>query len=220
MIHQVAPDHSASIGYALVRLALVFRHQQQPRCLDRVGGNDIYPGPDASPLSGLRSGLVLVPDIVDLTDGADGAFLDNDLAEGRFEAGDKPVALTDIRVPIFAVGTERDHVAPWRSTYKIHLLTDTDVTYLLTTGGHNVGIVSEPDGRARSFRVMTKNADHYVDPATWLVQASQKQGSWWPQWVAWLSARSGEATAPPSIGAVAAGLAPLGDAPGTYVLQE
>src|SRR5262249_29530655 len=104
-------------------------------------------------------------------------FLDNDLAEGRFEAGDKPVALTDIRVPIFAVGTERDHVAPWRSTYKIHLLTDTEVTYLLTTGGHNVGIVSEPDGRARSFRVMTKNAsDHYVDPATWLVQAARKTG--------------------------------------------
>ena len=125
-------------------------------------------------------------------------FLDNDLAEGRFEAGDKPVALTDIRVPIFAVGTERDHVAPWRSTYKIHLLTDTEVTYLLTTGGHNVGIVSEPNGRGRSFRVMTKNAsDRYVDPATWLVQA-KKQGSWWPEWAASLKARSGEPIVPPN----------------------
>jgi polyhydroxyalkanoate synthase len=70
-------------------------------------------------------------------------FLDNDLAEGRFVAGGEPVTLTDIRVPIFAVGTERDHVAPWRSTYKINRQTETDVTYLLTTGGHNVGIVSE-----------------------------------------------------------------------------
>ena len=148
-------------------------------------------------------------------------FLDNDLAEGRFEAGNKPAALTDIRVPIFAVGTERDHVAPWRSTYKIHLLTDTEVTYLLTTGGHNVGIVSEPNGRGRSFRVMTKNAsDRYVDPATWLVQAARKQGSWWPEWAAWLNACSGEPALPPGIGAVAAGLAPLGDAPGSYVLQE
>ena len=148
-------------------------------------------------------------------------FLDNDLAEGRFEAGNKPAALTDIRVPIFAVGTERDHIAPWRSTYKIHLLTDTEVTYLLTTGGHNVGIVSEPNGRGRSFRVMTKNAsDRYVDPATWLVQAARKQGSWWPEWAAWLNACSGEPVLPPGIGAVAAGLAPLGDAPGSYVLQE
>ena len=72
-------------------------------------------------------------------------FLDNDLEEGRFEAGGKPISLADLRVPIFAVGTERDHVAPWRSTYKINLEVEADVTYLLTGGGHNAGIVSEPD---------------------------------------------------------------------------
>ena len=147
-------------------------------------------------------------------------FLDDDLAEGRFEAGGKPVALTDIRVPIFAVGTERDHVAPWRSTHKIHLLTDTEVTYLLTTGGHNVGIVSGPDGRNRSYQVMTKSAsEKYVDPETWVAQVPRKQGSWWPEWAAWLNTRSGEPSAPPTLGAVAACYA-TGDAPGTYVLQE
>lgn len=87
--------------------------------------------------------------------------------------------------------------------------------------GHNVGIVSEPDGQGRSFRVMAKKAsDHYVDRATWLIQASQKQGSWWPEWAAWLDTRSGEPIAPPSIGAVDEGPAPLGDAPGNYVFQE
>src|SRR5215470_1903701 len=54
-------------------------------------------------------------------------FLDNDLAEGRFMAGGHPVALSDIRLPILAVGTVQDHVAPWRSTHKIHLLTDAEV---------------------------------------------------------------------------------------------
>ena len=147
-------------------------------------------------------------------------FLDNDLAEGRFNAAGKPVALTDIRAPIFAVGTERDHVAPWRSTYKIQLLTDTEVTYLLTSGGHNAGIVSEPGRDGRNFQWMTKNTDeHYVDSETWLALAPRKDGSWWPEWVAWLNARSGDPVAPPVMGA-AAGYSPLGDAPGTYVLQE
>jgi polyhydroxyalkanoate synthase len=148
-------------------------------------------------------------------------FLDNDLAEGRLIVADKPIALTDIRAPIFMVGTVRDHVAPWRSTYKINLLTDTDVTYLLTTGGHNAGIVSEPGHRHRSFQVMTrKSNDRYVNPDTYLAEAPHKDGSWWPEWTVWLSQHSGQLVAPPPIDAAAMGYAPHGDAPGTYVLQK
>jgi polyhydroxyalkanoate synthase len=147
-------------------------------------------------------------------------FLNNDLAEGRYKVADKPIALADIHAPIFAVGTVRDHVAPWRSTYKINLLTDTDVTYLLTIGGHNAGIVSEPGHDGRAFQLMTKLADaHYVDPETYLAEAPRKDGSWWPDWVAWLNARSGAPVDPPAIGAAAADYAPRYDAPGFYVLQ-
>jgi polyhydroxyalkanoate synthase len=131
------------------------------------------------------------------------------------------VALSDIRIPVFAVGTLRDHVAPWRSTYKVNLQMDTDVTYLLTEGGHNAGIVSEPGHDGRSFRVMTKRAgDRYHDPDTYLESAPRKEGSWWPELAAWLNERSGTPVSPPAMGAADAGYAPLGDAPGTYVLQN
>ena len=148
-------------------------------------------------------------------------FLNNDLAEGRYTVAGKPIALTDIRAPIFAVGAGRDHVAPWQSTYKINLLTDTDVTYLLTTGGHNAGIVSEPGHDGHSFQIMTKTSDdRYVDPESYLAKAPRKDGSWWPEWTAWLATHSGVPTEPPSMGATAADYAPRCDAPGTYVLQQ
>jgi polyhydroxyalkanoate synthase subunit PhaC len=124
-------------------------------------------------------------------------------------------------VPVFAVGTERDHVAPWRSTYKINLQTETEVTYLLTVGGHNAGIVSEPGHPGRSFRIGIKRADQrYLAPDRFLADAERKDGSWWPQWIAWLGDRSGAPTALPPMGAQQAGYPPLADAPGAYVLMQ
>jgi len=148
-------------------------------------------------------------------------FLNNDLAEGRYLVKDKPVSLTDIRVPIFAVSTERDHVAPWRSVYKIHLLADTEVTFVLTSGGHNAGIVSEPGHPGRIYRIGTRNErDAYIDPERWVAVTEPHDGSWWEAWETWLSERSGVKSAPPRMGAAKKGYAPLDDAPGLYVLQE
>jgi polyhydroxyalkanoate synthase subunit PhaC len=148
-------------------------------------------------------------------------FLDNDLAEGRFEADGRTIPLADVRTQIFAVGTERDHVAPWRSTYKIFLQVESDVTYLLTAGGHNTGIVSEPGHHGRAFRVATRRlADHYIDPDSYCANAPAKQGSWWPEWVGWLTDRSGPPRRTPAMGAPQSGYPPLGDAPGLYVLED
>ncbi|MFZ0208357.1 MAG: poly-beta-hydroxybutyrate polymerase, partial [Roseiarcus sp.] len=114
-------------------------------------------------------------------------ILENQLAEGRFLADGRPVALNDIRIPIFAVGTERDHVAPWRYTFKIHLLTDAEVAYVLRSGGHNAGIVSEPGHPGRSFRLRVKAPeDRYLDPDGWLEATERMNGSWWPAWADWL----------------------------------
>jgi poly[(R)-3-hydroxyalkanoate] polymerase subunit PhaC len=145
-------------------------------------------------------------------------FLDNDLAAGRYVVDGSPVALADIRIPLFAVGTEQDHVSPWQSVYKLNLLTDTEVTFLLTSGGHNAGIVSEPGHPNRHYRVACKRAaGRFRDPDTWMRTTDLHEGSWWPEWLAWLDAHSSAPVAPPKMGAPAAGYAPLEDAPGSYV---
>ena len=144
-----------------------------------------------------------------------GLFLDNDLAAGRYLVDGRPIALTDIAQPIFAVGTTEDHVAPWRSVYKIHLLTDVDVTFVLTSGGHNAGIISEPGHPRRQYRMATKRADEkYQDPDGWTAMHAPVPGSWWQALAGWLDQHSGAFQAPPAAGAPAEGYAPLMDAPG------
>jgi polyhydroxyalkanoate synthase len=145
-------------------------------------------------------------------------FLNNDLAEGRYLVEGKPIALSDIHTPMFVVGTVRDHVAPWKSTYKIHYQVDADVTFLLTSGGHNAGIVAPPGDEGHSYQVKNK-PEHaaYVGPDEWLKAAPRSEGSWWPEWTRWLSARSGEPGDPPRIGVGPADGDSLPDAPGDYV---
>ena len=149
-------------------------------------------------------------------------FLENQLSVGQYMVEGRPVSITDIRVPLFAVGTEMDHVAPWRSVYKIHLLSDAEeVTFVLTSGGHNAGIVSEPGHPRRRFRIRRwREREGYVDPDTWYQQTPVEQGSWWPAWQRWLVTHSGDLEPPPAMGATEAGYRALANAPGSYVFQS
>jgi polyhydroxyalkanoate synthase len=129
------------------------------------------------------------------------------------------VALRDIHQPFFVVSTEKDHIAPWRSVYKLHLFTNSDITFVLTSGGHNAGIVSEPGHPHRHYRIATRYDDApYQSPDEWVPTAEVKEGSWWLEWEAWLTAQSsGDSVSPPAMGAPDADLPVLEAAPGTYV---
>jgi polyhydroxyalkanoate synthase len=151
-----------------------------------------------------------------------GLFLENRLTAGRYAVEGRVIALKDIRAPAFVVGTETDHIAPWRSVYKVHLFTDNELTFVLTNGGHNAGIVSEPGHEGRHYHVATRQRGaRYVDSDTWFAAAAPKEGSWWPEWTGWLASHSAaEHVAPRAMGAPAHGLAPLAPAPGLYVHQH
>jgi polyhydroxyalkanoate synthase subunit PhaC len=143
-------------------------------------------------------------------------FLHNDLFAGRYRVGGKPIALTDIELPIFAVATMTDHVSPWRSVHRIHLLSNCDVAFVLTSGGHNAGIVSEPGHAGRHFYSLERHrGDCYIDADSWLAAARGQDGSWWPAWSTWLARQAQGARVP----ARATGPS-LGSAPGQYVLER
>lgn len=147
-------------------------------------------------------------------------FLDNDLAEGRYRVRGKPVTLTDIRIPLFVVGAEQDHVAPWQSVYKIHLLADTRITFLLTSGGHNAGIISEPGHTHRHYRIATKSETQiYHSPEEWYAENDPQPDSWWPAWQQWLLAQSSGEESLPQMGKPDSACQVIEDAPGQYVLQ-
>jgi polyhydroxyalkanoate synthase len=143
-------------------------------------------------------------------------YLDNELATGRFPVNGKPVQLTDIRIPTFIVGTETDHVAPWKSVYKINgLIRSDDCTFLLTSGGHNAGIISGAVHPKRKHRVRRRTlADPLPCAEDWIATTEVQTGSWWPTWERWLADRSGQRGPAPAMGKA------LYDAPGEYVLTK
>jgi len=152
-----------------------------------------------------------------------GLYLNNDLSHDRFKVEGEVIHLSDIRVPMFVVGTETDHVAPWQSVFKADRCTDSsEFTFLLTSGGHNAGIISGPAHPKRRHRVRTRrHGEPRLTAEEWMQTTGVTQGSWWPTWGQWLAAHSeGGRVAPPPMGAPDKGYVPADAAPGEYVRQR
>ncbi len=148
-------------------------------------------------------------------------FLNNSLSESRYSVRGEPVTLFNIQTPLFSVATQADHVAPWTSVYKIHYLTPAEITFVLTSGGHNAGIINSPGRKDRSFQVLTRPyAGHYISPQRWQQQAPRFAGSWWDTWSTWLAEHSGAPIPPPRWACTSPGQPPLTDAPGLYVHEK
>ena len=146
-------------------------------------------------------------------------FQRNELAEGRFSVDDRPIALNDIRAPLFVLGTETDHIAPWRSVHKLHVLNDAELTFVLTSGGHNAGVVSPPGHPNRHYRMLRRDpGGHYFGPDEWFSRAELREGSWWPAWAEWLETRSSGPIAAREVGSEF--YPPIEPAPGKYVFQR
>ena len=143
-------------------------------------------------------------------------YLNNEFAEGHFRIEGEVVAPKNVHLSIFAVGAEKDHITPWQSVYKIHLMKNTDITFVLASGGHNAGIISEPNHEGRSYYIYeSKKNMAYMGPKKWLKKASNQEGSWWVPWHAWLVEHSSRKQMIATCLDVS-----LPSAPGKYVMQK
>ncbi|HVC42141.1 MAG TPA: alpha/beta fold hydrolase [Candidatus Saccharimonadales bacterium] len=140
-------------------------------------------------------------------------YVDNLLIRpGAFQIAGTPIDLGKIRQPMYVLGAEADHIAPWKGTYLTTQHVGGEVRYTLTSSGHVAGIVNPPGNPKAAFWTRP-HADRGVDAQAWRDGAERVNGSWWDDWVDWAAARSGELVAPPRV--------PPGDpAPGSYARGE
>ena len=127
-----------------------------------------------------------------------------------------PLDLRRIMLDIYAVGAEKDHIVPWDSAWRIVQLAGGKVRYVLASSGHIAGIINPPGGKG-NYRV-ADDTKGMGSPEEWRKVAVAHNGSWWTDWTAWLTARSGDKVTRSRMGTDAH--PPLEDAPGRYVLEK
>ncbi len=141
-------------------------------------------------------------------------YLKNEIVHpGTFVIDHTPIDLHAIGTPLYILGAESDHIAPWRSTYAtVQNVGSTDIKYTLTNSGHIAGIVN-PTGNPKSWYRTKAHASQTETADAWFASAQKQPGSWWEDWAVWAAAHSGDMVAPYDL--------PPGDnAPGRYVRDE
>jgi len=145
-------------------------------------------------------------------------YLNNKLIKpNALKFRNRPIDLGTITQPLYAIGTEDDHISPWKATFRIAALINAPVRYTLASSGHIMGIINPPDPQTkREYRC--GDAGGQTDLEKWHASNEKITGSWWHDWTAWLAGSCGPEIDPPGIGS--RNYPPLAPAPGNYVLEK
>ena len=144
-------------------------------------------------------------------------YLKNKLAKNTLSIENNTLDLGKVKQPVYAVGTEQDHITPWQETFKSIQLMGGEKRYILATSGHIMGILSEPVTPPKR-RYWPANISAKITPESWLKMQEKKSGSWWEDWDEWLDPKCGKLQKPPTMGNEQYPI--ICSAPGTYVLKK
>ena len=147
-------------------------------------------------------------------------YLENNLIEpGKVVLKDTPIDLGKIEGDLYAVGAEKDHIVPWYGAWRLGQLASGKVRFVLASSGHIAGMINPPaKEKGRHWVNDEGDAGDYATAQEWHENATEREGSWWTDWVAWLNERSGKKVTPPKMGGD--DYPPIEDAPGTYVRER
>jgi polyhydroxyalkanoate synthase len=139
-------------------------------------------------------------------------YLQNDLSNGRMRLGGKTLDLKKVTIPVYELATKEDHIAPARSAFTGAKCFGGPVRYVMAGSGHIAGVVNPPGKPKYQFWTDGPPEGKFED---WVAKAKETPGSWWPDWLAWLTSQMPDKV--PARKPGGAKLKPLGDAPGDYV---
>jgi polyhydroxyalkanoate synthase subunit PhaC len=139
-------------------------------------------------------------------------YLENNLSRGEMVIDGVKLNLRTIKIPIYETGFKEDHIAPARSVFTGAKFFGGDVTFVLGGAGHIAGVVNPPDKGKYQYWTGGPVVGSFED---WVKSAKETKGSWWPHWLAWLTAQSSRKV--PAREPGGGKLKPICDAPGEYV---
>ena len=140
-------------------------------------------------------------------------YLNNQLTKGEMEIGGVTLDLKKVKIPIYNLATKEDHIAPAKSVFLGSRYFGGPVKYVLSGSGHIAGVVN-PVSKGK-YQYWTGAAPDEGELETWLANAEEHPGSWWPDWMEWIKQQDARQVKSRKPGG--GKLTPIEDAPGSYV---
>jgi polyhydroxyalkanoate synthase len=135
---------------------------------------------------------------------------------GRLKLCGMPLDMRQVNLDSYVVAGTTDHITPWQGCYNTAKLYGDRSTFVLANSGHIQSLLNPP-GNPKAFFLV--GAPRAPTAEAWQEHATKHAGSWWPHWLEWIKARSGEMTAAPAVPGNEAN-PPIGQGPGQYVMEK
>ena len=139
-------------------------------------------------------------------------YMANKLSQGKMVLDNVRIDLKQVKIPVYNLAAREDHIAPLASVFQVGKYMGGPTRLVVSGSGHIAGVVNPPDANKYQYWTNQKSAATVED---WLQGATEHPGSWWPDWKAWIAAKSGPLVPAPTPGS--GKLKVIADAPGSYV---